>query len=242
MSIKPSSYKPNLLGVIIGNLFAVIIYIGFFFWMMLDFESYRFHIREDRIIENLTTIFFLLASFGMLAMIFRRNVDQKNKVGLFFPMCWMFLFFFIFAEEISWGQRIFHFQPPGFLLDINLQKELNVHNVAWINNFIRDYHVLGIAILTTGVLLPALNQIYYFKKQFVKVGFPIVQPHYILFFVAAYLFGKLGQAYLLQFSFKYANAASEIKECLFSIGCMLFAIHAAIIPRSTIDKSITCSD
>ena len=37
---------------------------------------------------------------------------------------------FAAGEEISWGQRIFGFATPDFLMHLNEQKEFTVHNIA----------------------------------------------------------------------------------------------------------------
>ena len=37
---------------------------------------------------------------------------------------------FVAGEEISWGQRIFGFATPDFLLPLNQQGEFNVHNIS----------------------------------------------------------------------------------------------------------------
>ena len=36
---------------------------------------------------------------------------------------------FAAGEEISWGQRIFDFETPDFLMHLNVQNEFNVHNI-----------------------------------------------------------------------------------------------------------------
>ena len=36
---------------------------------------------------------------------------------------------FVCLEEISWGQRIFGFQTPEGIRDINAQREFNIHNL-----------------------------------------------------------------------------------------------------------------
>jgi hypothetical protein len=43
------------------------------------------------------------------------------------------LFFFAFGEEISWGQRLFGWQTPEHLKEINLQQETNFHNLKIFN-------------------------------------------------------------------------------------------------------------
>ena len=38
------------------------------------------------------------------------------------------LFLFLFLEEISWGQRVFNIDTPGFFAERNVQNEINLHN------------------------------------------------------------------------------------------------------------------
>jgi len=35
-----------------------------------------------------------------------------------------------FLEEISWGQRIFGWETPGWMSKINIQNETNIHNIC----------------------------------------------------------------------------------------------------------------
>ena len=37
--------------------------------------------------------------------------------------------FFAAGEELSWGQRLFGFEPPELFLEENFQQELNLHNL-----------------------------------------------------------------------------------------------------------------
>ena len=76
--------------------------------------------------ENLTAVWFLLA--GLLLFVtalmersfFRRCVYVLGGMAMVFAA----------GEEISWGQRIFGFATPDFLMHLNQQKEFTVHNIA----------------------------------------------------------------------------------------------------------------
>ena len=82
--------------------------------------------REDYWVENLTAVWFLLA--GLLLFVttlversfFRRCVYILGAMAMVFAA----------GEEISWGQRIFGFATPDFLMHLNEQKEFTVHNIV----------------------------------------------------------------------------------------------------------------
>ena len=87
---------------------------------------YFFHLtKEDFYIENLTAILLFLAGF-LLAIV----ASTERRI---FPRCIYVLgcvaFMFAAGEEISWGQRIFDFETPENLMNLNAQNEFNIHNV-----------------------------------------------------------------------------------------------------------------
>ncbi len=88
--------------------------------------------REDGPYEYAGAILFLLTAiaFFVLSAKSKRylySADQypQRKYFLFFAV----LFLLAFGEEISWGQRIFNFETPETLKEINMQKEFNIHNI-----------------------------------------------------------------------------------------------------------------
>ena len=100
----------------------------FFFSSLLvaDPTTFQALTREDDWVENLTAVWFLLA--GLLLFVtalversfFRRCVYILGAMAMVFAA----------GEEISWGQRIFGFATPDFLMHLNQQKEFTVHNIA----------------------------------------------------------------------------------------------------------------
>ena len=99
-----------------------------FFFSYLSFAdhlAYYALLREDYWVENLTAFWFLLA--GLLLFVTAR-VERS-----FLRRCVYILggiaMVFAAGEEISWGQRVFEFATPDFLVGLNAQNEFNVHNI-----------------------------------------------------------------------------------------------------------------
>lgn len=90
-----------------------------------DTDTFFRFTQEDGFIEY-STAFFLLASSLVCAVI---AFSSKDKKHIAFYALAALAFFFGFGEEISWGQRIFHFGTPEDLMRINTQKEFTVHNI-----------------------------------------------------------------------------------------------------------------
>ena len=81
--------------------------------------------REDYWVENLTAVWFLLAGLVLF-------VTALVERGIFFRCVYILggmAMVFVAGEEISWGQRIFWFATPDFLMRLNESEELNVHNI-----------------------------------------------------------------------------------------------------------------
>ena len=97
----------------------------FFSWLgIVDPVGYRILIREDAWVENLTAIGLFLAGLLLFATAWMERSFARRCVYILGGLAMVFGA----GEEISWGQRIFGFATPGFLLDVNNQKEFNVHN------------------------------------------------------------------------------------------------------------------
>ena len=115
------------------------------------------------------------------------------------------LFLFMFAEEISWGQRSLGYSSPEFFNEHNYQSELNIHNFF---NPIYDiiYKVFGITFFTVLVLL------WFFRKEKQNSLFVLFTPpaslSFLAFLMACATFGN-----------------REIFEGLFYIFLLLYSIR-----------------
>jgi hypothetical protein len=89
--------------------------------------------KEDGLFESLTAIFFLLASIFFFILFWKSRSGNNlrfftTKRNIFYLL--LFLVFFLgFGEEISWGQRIFNLKTPEIIKGINMQGEINIHNL-----------------------------------------------------------------------------------------------------------------
>ncbi|WP_297771518.1 hypothetical protein [uncultured Roseovarius sp.] len=95
------------------------------------FAPEYFHLTfaaEDRLVENGTALFLLLACLVLL-----RNTSGLAGRGLYVGSAltafYALLFFFASGEEISWGQRIFGWETTEFFAENNYQGETNLHNL-----------------------------------------------------------------------------------------------------------------
>ena len=88
-------------------------------------DTFRELTREDYWVEYLTAVWFLLAGCLLFGTAWREPSLFRRGVYLLGGMAMLFAA----GEEISWGQRIFGFATPDFLLPLNRSKEFNVHNI-----------------------------------------------------------------------------------------------------------------
>lgn len=81
--------------------------------------------REDGILET-SSAALLLGASG-LALWVALRADQSAVKAMHFFLA--FLFFAMCGEEISWGQRLLNFETPEALREVNVQQEINLHNM-----------------------------------------------------------------------------------------------------------------
>src|SRR5205809_4875957 len=84
--------------------------------------------KEDHLFENLTAVFLFL---GSILYFLSFNTSGRKYYFLFLMAL---LLFFGGGEEISWGQRIFHFITPAKMGAVNVQREVSVHNLEIFNH------------------------------------------------------------------------------------------------------------
>jgi hypothetical protein len=123
-------------------------------------QRYEPLMEEDRVVEWATVVFFLVAGVvGSYHAIRTRRVFDA-LVGVF---C-----LFVAGEEISWGQRLIGYTPPGVFLEHNTQQEANLHNFADILG--RPKWMLIMALAGYGLLLPALARAAPTRRLLDKIG------------------------------------------------------------------------
>lgn len=151
---------------------------------------------EDRILETLGAIYFFVSSL-LFFLLFKRD-NNGNKLGKLktkkniIYLLLGILFLFAAGEEISWGQRIFNVEVADSWKAINVQDELNIHNLA----------LMEVDLLNLNYLFPRLSIIFFFLLPLAckfslkfsggikRLGFPLVPIEIGGFFCITYLIDK----------------------------------------------------
>lgn len=169
----------------------------------------RFHyyslVQEDGLVEWVTVVSLVLTSVLSMACAHRWH-RILQRVPWFYIGLGLFCIFFA-GEELSWGQRLFSYQPPDYFLEYNSQQELNVHNLF--KHILRTKYLLMCILVVYGALLPVLNAIFVPIRRFLhRLG--VVTPPLAL------LPGWLTTFFVLrEYPWKYTG---EVAECLFALG------------------------
>lgn len=104
---------------------------------------------EDGIAENATAALFLAAS-GLFVWASGRCRGRNIWYWGLALMCFM-----VAGEEISWGQRLLGVASPAPIAAINVQGEINLHNLKGIHGNVRAIGLL--VIVSMCFVLPALH-------------------------------------------------------------------------------------
>ena len=134
--------------------------------LVFDADAYYVLTREDSLFENISAFLFFLTALLLLAIV----AGGRGVPGRWLYILGALAFVFATGEEISWGQRIFGFETPSYLRDINVSNEFNLHNVEWAKDPIHRGYRAG------GMLLCLVASAAYFarKSSFFGVPFPSI--------------------------------------------------------------------
>lgn len=110
-------------------------------------------LAENRPVEVLTFITLLAAGFIGLQLVFKLQGSGETKLFQVFFLLFSVGMILTAMEEIAWGQQFFQFQTPDSLLQINVQKEITLHNIEGLHGkteYLRLIYGIGGSV---GVLL-----------------------------------------------------------------------------------------
>ncbi|MCH7622651.1 MAG: hypothetical protein IIB46_01045 [Nitrospinae bacterium] len=160
--------------------------------VFIENESTSDLLGEDNLIENLGAFFFLIASLLYFLSFWWSSGSGKETNHLhpkrnIFYLLLAVIFFTGFGEEISWGQRIFGWEAPPFIKEINRQKETNIHNLKIFNMKQPDKEYMAVLYLLLNVqtwfflfwfsyclILPLINQYSLRGNRFIsRFGLPL---------------------------------------------------------------------
>jgi F0F1-type ATP synthase membrane subunit c/vacuolar-type H+-ATPase subunit K len=122
---------------------------------------------EDGPLESFSAVLLLLASALALRVATTKSAPRAVRLMHGFLAL---LFFVMFGEEISWGQRIFGIETPGSISAVNVQDEFNLHNMF---GYFFD-HLFILCFFLWGCVVPLLDRgSRFFHQTFRAVGLPV---------------------------------------------------------------------
>lgn len=190
--------------------------------------------REDGVFENLTALYLFL-----IALIFFLAFFRLRTASLLLSLSYAglgLLFFLGAGEEISWGERIFHWDDRNFIRGVNVQKELTLHNLKYFQGEesiipFSTSQLFVVFAFTFGVLMPLACAISPWINEFVAPRFPVMPLYPGILVVVTYVIQKLMLRVLPLFPGLYQHptmpipqAVHEIREHGFSLAILISAI------------------
>ncbi len=169
--------------------------------------------QEDGIVETTTAVFNMAAS-ALFAWMAVGTGGYRRLWCLGFAA----LFFFVAAEEISWGQRILGFGTPESMYEANVQHEFNFHNLEGIHGNIRMIGLLVIGILC--FVIPVSNKLL-LQSAYERLSMPIF-PLWASGIVAIAIMFMAGP----RLEGRIIFAMDEVGEVLLGIAFLCFALDA----------------
>lgn len=100
-------------------------------FFLIDARLFSQLCREDNLVENLSAVLFGISAIGFtrIAFLIFRKSNNRISFGSLISLALALIFFLIAMEEISWFQRLLHFETTQSFQK-NLQHEMNLHNFA----------------------------------------------------------------------------------------------------------------
>ena len=120
-------------------------------------------LQEDSWVENITVALFLLT--GVLLFFTAAAERSSWRRGVY--ILGGIVMVFAAGEEISWGQRIFNFATPDFLIPLNTVNQFNVHNI---NGF---WGPFAVAYLYGGLTLCSITCVAFFCRKYALFAIPL---------------------------------------------------------------------
>jgi hypothetical protein len=162
------------ISTVLNRSFFVLLSLFVLSWLYLEFghivftpETLKWINREDGVIETISALLMLLA--GILSLLVAIRLRKTLSCATMYAFL-AFLFIVMCGEEISWGQRYFALETPDSLKTINVQNEINLHNMF---GYLFD-HLFILCFFVWGCVAPLLyNHSLIFRKFFGMIGLPI---------------------------------------------------------------------
>ncbi|MEP1356296.1 MAG: hypothetical protein ABJX32_04250 [Tateyamaria sp.] len=239
-TIRPEPYQSHL-SVFFSFSFWVMAVFLFFSALYFSFandifsrETLTWINLEDGFLETLSAVILIVASGYAVAVALGLRGTPQTAARLMHYFLAM-LFFAMAGEEISWGQRYIGFDTPDNLQGLNVQNEVNLHNMF---GYVFD-HLFILLFFVWGCVVPLLNRISrFFAQIFGRTGLPIpgaglaVGMLFITLTQEQLTDSLLGQVHRLR--------VPELRELLSAIAFLLLMIESYrfLVPKFSAAESV----
>lgn len=116
--------------------------IGLFITLKLGFgDIYRAVIQEDGPLENAQAALYLVASAVSLSVA-ASSARRRQTLDALLSFALTAALILVCLEEVSWGQRALDLPTPEYFVAHNVQSELTLHNLEWINTHLHRLYIL----------------------------------------------------------------------------------------------------
>ena len=204
--MKRAYCKAGALGVI-GVFGFLCVYLSSVFFGYLSIEApliYKDLTKEDSWVENFAAISLFMAGLLLIVTAF---MERRALPRCIYILTGVALLFGA-GEEISWGQRIFQFHTPDYLIDLNRQDEFNIHNLEALMLFLdTDYYA-------TLIFCTIIFAAFLYKKG-VILGVPVPSIHLVFAFMI--VLSHKSVAYAHQSINDYISLPSVLLLLIFAI-------------------------
>lgn len=155
-----------------SSFMTALIVLAVFYLHRFDPVDYIYLIAEDYYGEYATSASFGLAGALLVALALRGGPGWQRWIRALIGLVALL----IAAEELSWGQRIFGLATPEMILEANMQKELNLHNLgaAWEVN--KRLHWIAAYLILAWLAFGAALSIWAptLKHRLSRIGMPFI--------------------------------------------------------------------
>jgi len=171
-------------------LFLIIFSVFYYLWIDYYYLFLEL-IEEDSILEYLQFVLYCLSGVASLKIFLSLKNDKNERLYSLLFLLFSIMLFFISGEEISWGQRILGIKTPEKMMELNIQRETNIHNLF-------GYDVNQMAYILIGLYG-------IFSRKIITKFFPEKSKINIIFTPPKYLFGYFLFVFLAYFDRSFLN-------------------------------------
>jgi hypothetical protein len=188
------------------------------FAVQINRDIFRFLLQEDGPAEWLSAIAFILT--GLISFriaVGRFKAGHTWQAWLFVAVALVMLF--AGGEEISWGQRIFGWETPQELIDVNDQGETNLHNIGIV------LQLTNLAMFLTGLygtIAYVANRNLRFARRWDQGDYLFVPPFFLATYFFPILIFRIARMTVFTESNFTLNRLGEWAEMVVAVGILLF--------------------